>query len=266
MLSSFTPLTGFSLGPFYIYYYSLSLLGAVWVAYYFVQKKAREQVILPNKILDIFVFLLGAGIVGGRAGYVLQNIAYFRSSPLEIFALASGGLSIHGALAAGLLALFYVSKRYRIDILKLTDLFAIPLLAGQIIGRVGNYFNQELFGYPTDLPWKMFIEPARRPAGYFMDSFFHPTFAYEMILNLIGLIVLLKAKPKKTGQLTLVYLAIFSISRFITEILRISDRVFLNLSAAQLISLGLIVLSIGLWPRIKSGPAQNDAWKEMRDG
>jgi phosphatidylglycerol:prolipoprotein diacylglycerol transferase len=126
----------------------------------------------------------------------------------------------------------------------ITDVLALPVLAGQVIGRLGNYFNQELFGYPTSLPWKIFIDASHRPAQYLQNSYFHPTFLYEMLLDAVGFAILWFWRPKKAGQLTAGYLLVFAIGRFVTEIWRISDRVLWGLSLAQLISLvvGLFAL------------------------
>lgn len=234
---------GFFLGPIKIYYYSLCLLAAVWIGYAIAIRLGKEQKIATTAISDITALLLVSGVIGGRIGFVLQNLGYFSAQPAELFRLTSGGLSIHGAIIAGLLALYWFCKKHRLSVATLADLFALPLLAGQIIGRLGNYFNQELFGYPTHVPWAITIDPAHRPAGYFDEATFHPTFAYEMILNTLGLVILWQFRKtfKKPGDLALAYLIVSSVNRFIVEIFRISDRLFWQLSLAQIISLAIII-------------------------
>jgi phosphatidylglycerol:prolipoprotein diacylglycerol transferase len=228
----------FSIGSITIYYYSLCLLAAVWVGYGLAVRLGKSYHLSAPIISDIVALLLVSGVIGGRIGFLLQNIPYFRQQPSEILRLTSGGLSIHGAIVLGAIALFWYAKMHQLSVRKLADLVALPLLAGQIIGRLGNYFNQELFGYPTALPWAVTIEPAYRPAGYFSAQTFHPTFAYEMILHGFGLLLLwsLRSQLKKPGQLALAYLIVFSVSRFITELFRISDRLLWQLSLAQIIS------------------------------
>lgn len=239
------PPDGFWLGSIRIYYYSLCLLAAVWAAYWLAIKRLTPKPLSREKVTDLILILLMTGILGGRFGYVIQNIDYYSQQPMEIWQLSSGGLSIHGAIAAGLIALWVYAKRKGLQFFDLTDRLAIPVLAGQLLGRFGNFFNQELFGYPTQLPWKIFIDPAHRPPGYFTDSFFHPTFLYEIILNGIGLFVIARLSLKKPGQLTGAYFIIFGTSRFVTEIFRISDRLIGPLSVAQLISLALV--GVGIW-------------------
>lgn len=236
---------GFSVGPVRIYYYSLCLLAAVWLGYWLALREAKRQDIAATKIVDIIVLAMVSGVVGARVSYVVQNEAYFSHHIGDIFRLTSGGLSIHGALIGGLIALWLYGRRWKIPLLKLTDTLVIPLLAGQIIGRLGNYFNQELFGYPTNLPWKMYVDIAHRPSQFLQFSYFQPTFLYEMLLNGLGLWLLWRYRPQKLGQLTALYLIIFSVSRFITEIFRISDRPFLSLSLAQIVS--LILIGFGVW-------------------
>ena len=238
---------GFSLGPIYIFYYSLCLAAAVWAAYFLAQLRAKESGLSTTQITDLTFIIFIAGIVGARLGFVMQNITHFADHVGEIISLSTGGLSIHGGILGGLIALYWYAKKNLHSLVTLTDLFALPLLLGQIVGRLGNYFDQELFGYPTNLPWKMFIDSRNRPSEYIFSPYFHPTFAYEMILNLIGMLILLKLPNQKPGQITAGYVIIFSITRFITEIFRISDRLIAGLSLAQLISLGLLVFGIILW-------------------
>lgn len=235
---------GFFIGPVKIYYYSLCILVAVWMGLWLATRRATHTNIATQSLLDIMATLLVAGVVGGRLGFVVQNVSYFAQQPLEILRLTSGGLSIHGALVAGILTLIIIAKKQKRSLLSLTDLFSLPLLLGQIIGRLGNYFNQELFGYPTALPWGIFIDPGHRPAGFFTNTHFHPVFLYEMILHAVGFLILWRLPNKKPGYLTLGYALVFSITRYITEIFRISDRIIAGLSLAQIISLIVFIAAI----------------------
>lgn len=244
-LSHWIPVDHLSIGPLRIYYYSLCLLAAVWIGYVVAVRKGKVYNFSNNFVTDLVAEMLIAGVLGGRIGFVVQNIPYFSQNPSEILRLTSGGLSIHGAIVAGLLTLWWTNRRRKVALVKLTDTLALPLLAGQTIGRLGNYFNQELYGYPTEVPWKIIIDPAHRLPGYFASSYFHPTFLYEIILNLIGFALLWFWQPKKPGQLTLGFLAVFAINRFIVEIWRISDRPLWSLSSAQIISL-IILAGLGI--------------------
>ena len=239
----------FHLGPLVIYYYSLTLAAGVWASYFLAQQHVNRLGLTKSQITDLIVILFVSGIVGARLGFIVQNIGYYREHATEIIGLTTSGLSIHGGILGGALALYWYAKKHDLLILKLTDYFALPLLLGQTVGRLGNYFNQELFGYPTSVPWRIFIDSEHRPAEYPFSSYFHPTFAYEIILNLIGFAVLSRLPHKKTGQLTAGYLIVFSLSRFIVEIFRISERLIAGLSLAQLVSIGLAAAGIILWLR-----------------
>lgn len=143
-----------------------------------------------NLILDISPYLIISGIIGARLYYCLVNYSYYIQNPLEIFFIRQGGLSIHGAIIAGALALFYFSKRYKIPFLCLTDIFLCGTILAQSIGRWGNFFNSEAFGLPCDLPWKLYIPISHRPLEYINFEYFHPTFLYESLLDL-GIFVVL---------------------------------------------------------------------------
>ena len=152
-----------------------------------------------NLILDISPYLIISGIIGARLYYCLVNYSYYIQNPLEIFFIRQGGLSIHGAIIAGALALFYFSKRYKIPFLCLTDIFLCGTILAQSIGRWGNFFNSEAFGLPCDLPWKLYIPISHRPLEYINFEYFHPTFLYESLLDL-GIFVVLTVAARQLGS------------------------------------------------------------------
>ena len=203
--------------------------------------------------LPEFAFgLVVSGLVGARLYHVLNEWSYYWAHPLRIFAVWNGGLAIHGALIAGLIFLWFYTKRQSTSYLPsdamhqalqagklpatsylfwLLDLLAPAVLLGQAIGRWGNYFNQELFGYPTSLPWGIPISPANRPPEFADATYFHPTFLYESLWDLVGFIMLcalLKLFINKSlmgkGYLFGVYLIFMSTGRILIEFMRI-DKV-----------------------------------------
>lgn len=248
------PLSSISIGSYRLYFYSLMLVIGLFTAYVIAIKQSRKYHISINQLPDIFALTLVSGVIGARLSYVLQNSIYFNQHIKEIWLVGTGGLSIHGAIIAGLVALYVYSRRQQLSFFAITDTLALPLLAGQIVGRLGNYFNQELFGYPTSGFIRVEIDPSHRPAGYFTDQYFHPTFFYEMVLNGIGLFILSRFKFKKQGQLSLAYLLVFAVTRYLTEIWRISERVNFGLSTAQIISLLIIVSVIIAAKQVKFKP------------
>jgi phosphatidylglycerol:prolipoprotein diacylglycerol transferase len=223
--------------------------------------KLRE--ILPQFTFWIFLW----GIIGARFYHVLNEWQFYFENPKLIWRLDNGGLAIHGALISGALYLFWKSKRlFDFESLRLygflwlTDLIAPALLLGQAIGRWGNYFNQELYGRPTNLLWGIFISPENRIAGFEMFTHFHPTFFYEFLWNLLGTIILLSTfyfllssryKLKTThfklgsGFITALYLIITSSGRIFVETLRIdATPEIAGLRLPLLIAISLTCLGI----------------------
>ena len=148
-----------------------------------------------------------------------------------------------------LLGFLFVAKVKNLDLLKSLDLAAPSIILGQAIGRLGNYINQEGFGPPTNLPWGVFIGPQNRPAQYFLYSRFHPTFFYEVLLNLIFFILLLylAGKLKIKGQVFALYLIFYSVARSISEIWRIDTWIVDGVKIAYIFSLAAFICGVGLF-------------------
>ena len=160
--------------------YAVAVLAAILVT------ARRWERLGGDRALVYQVALWGfpAGIVGGRLYFLATSWNEVPDHWWGPFAVWQGGLGIWGGIAAGTLAGLLVLRRHRADIPRFLDAAAPALLVAQSIGRVGNWFNQELFGGPTSLPWGLEISPAHRPAGYAHDATFHPTFLYEIVWNL----------------------------------------------------------------------------------
>lgn len=189
-----------------------------------------------------------AGLIGARLYYVLFNWGYYSSWPLKILAVWEGGLAIHGGLLAGGLTAVIYSIRKKLPVLTYLDIMAPSAPLGQAIGRWGNFFNQEAFGTPTDLPWKLYIEPYHRPPDLATFEYFHPTFLYESLWNFLVfslLYFLLRRRLQRMpGALLLCYIALYSVGRFFVEGLRIDSLMLGSLRAAQVMSLALIAVSL----------------------
>ena len=211
-------------------------------------KKYKE--ISTDTICDISFYLILFGLFSARFYYVILDLPYFIKHPYEIPAIWNGGIAIQGAIIGGIIAGYAYTKEHNLNFLKLADLFSFGLITGQVIGRWGNFFNSEAFGLPTDLPWKLFIPYPLRPLEYRNLEYFHPTFLYESILNIIILGVLLcilrKTKDsKKYGIIFFSYFILYSIARIIIESIRVDS--VLNIGCfhiAHIVALGLIILGI----------------------
>ena len=222
-----------SLGSWSIRWYGLCMALAVFAGYVIAQKRRVLYGFESEKVDLILFWVVVSGFLGARAYHIASDLSYYRANMLEVFQVWHGGLSIYGALIGGLIGLSIFSyKQYsKSEWLKMLgktlDWLVPSVLVGQIIGRFGNFFNYELFGYPTNLPWKMFVPEQFRSPGYFVSEYFHPLFLYEALINALILIILLKFVGSKArpGHLFLWYVLLYNTGRFFLEFLRI-DAVF----------------------------------------
>ncbi|MDP2708968.1 MAG: prolipoprotein diacylglyceryl transferase [bacterium] len=249
-----------ALGPINIYWYGLfimlGLLAALTAAVYLAGLHGLKKEV----VIDLAVWLTIGGLIGARAYDIGLEWRYFSAHPADILKIWQGGLAIHGAIIGGLIALWLFSKKYGHSLWQLAALAATALPLGQAIGRWGNYFNQELFGYPTGLPWGIPIDLARRPWQYLNYQYFHPTFLYESLGSLLIFTVMIFLHYKRAENYKLrvmSYLFMYSILRFSTEFIRIDETPSLfGLRFPQLISLAAIFLCLGyfayfIWLKIK---------------
>ncbi len=230
-------------------FYGLFICLGIFLGY-FLAKKRLLRFNLKEKDFETFlIFLIPVSIIGARIYHLLSWFSYYKLFPGEIFAIWKGGLGIYGAIIFGFLTIFIYSRAKKINLLKLLDFLAPSILLCQAIGRWGNFFNQEAFGPPTDLPWKFYVAPDLRPINFLNNSYFHPTFFYESLLCIIFLILLLylekKLKPK-TGFSTGFYFLSYGLIRFFTEFLRFDTWQIQGIKVAQVISVAFIFIGIYL--------------------
>lgn len=236
------------IGPLSIRWYGLLFATGVLLGTWLAQREAIRRGEDPDQLLNVIVYGVMAGLLGARLYYVLFNWGYYGSRPLKILAVWEGGLAIHGGLLAGGLTAVIYSIRKKLPVLTYLDIMAPSAPLGQAIGRWGNFFNQEAFGTPTDLPWKLYIEPYHRPPDLATFEYFHPTFLYESLWNLLVfslLYFLLRRRLQRIpGALLLCYVGLYSVGRFFVEGLRIDSLMLGPLRAAQVMSLALIAVSL----------------------
>lgn len=237
-----------TIGNVGIHWYGIIIAVALLLGYeLFIKKRLKEIEIGEDKFVTFLLILVIAGVVGGRLGYVIQFPSYYGDHFSQVFAIWQGGLSIHGVVFAGVLMAYIWAKVNKIDILKLLDILSPALVFGMAVGRLGNFFNQELVGTPAKVPWKMFITAANRPTAFIESQYFHPVFLYEMILDLLILGIMLFIARKyhpKPGVIFFLFIGLYSIVRFIVDFWRYSEvHYFWHLSLAQIVSLVLIAIS-----------------------
>ena len=213
-----------SLGPLPLRAYglliALGVLAGVWLA----SRRLAEDGLDPEIIPNLALWVLPSAIIGARIYFVLTNWGRFADDLGSAFRLWEGGLGIPGGVALGTAVGVWWLRRNDVPLPPVFTAVALGLPLGQIIGRFGNWFNQELYGRPTDLPWALEIDEAHRLAGYENEPLFHPTFAYEILWNIGLLFVLLridKSKRLRPGALFAVYLIGYGIGRILIETVRI---------------------------------------------
>lgn len=193
----------FSLGPFTVHYYGVIMALAVAGGFYLAIKRTTQYGLEAKQAEDVLFWLVIGGFVGARLYHVFSSIGYYSTHPIDILKVWNGGLSIYGAVIGGLITLLVLKRifDFKFLILNLLDWLTPSLIVGQIIGRFGNLFNYEAFGYPTNLPWKMFVPQQFRPPQYVYSNFFHPFFLYELLGNAIILFLISYFERSRTRRL-----------------------------------------------------------------
>ncbi|MBW4647201.1 MAG: prolipoprotein diacylglyceryl transferase [Kastovskya adunca ATA6-11-RM4] len=239
-------------GPVAIRWYGLLIASAVLIGVSLSQYLAKRRGVNPDIVADLAIWLVLAAIPAARLYYVLFEWQDYSQRPEDIIAIWKGGIAIHGAILGGIAAALIFARIQKVSFWQLADLVVPSLILGQAIGRWGNFFNSEAFGSPTNLPWKLYIPPGRRPPGFLNVEYYHPTFLYESLWNLLvfGILMTLffrdvQGKSRlKVGTLALVYLVGYSAGRVWIEGLRTDSLMLGPLRIAQLVSLGAIAIGL----------------------
>lgn len=211
---------------------SLGILFGIAVATY----RAKKEGLYNDVIMDMALIAVPAAIIGARAYYVIFSWDFYSKNPREILNIRQGGLAIHGAIIAGVLAGYLFCRYKKIGFWTLADICAPSIILGQAIGRWGNFVNQEAHGGPTNLPWGIEVNGVK----------VHPTFLYESLWNfgVFGFLLYYSKKKKYDGQIFILYLILYSIARYFIEGLRTDSLMFGPFRVAQLISIVSIVGAI----------------------
>lgn len=251
-----TPLIA-TIGPFQVHWYGLIIaMGAlaglgicVWLA--------KKYAMADHHIYDLFFYFLVFGFIGARLYHVSNEWNYYSTHFGDIFKVWNGGLALHGGLIAGAIILWVYTNVKKLSFWKMADIFAVGLILGQAIGRWGNYFNQELFGRPANLPWSIPINPVNRPIDFSQFTFFHPTFLYESLGSFIifGLLCWLHVRRLRRpsswltpGTIVLLYFILYSLLRISTESLRIDRTPIIQGFRLPIItSVVVIIIAITIW-------------------
>ncbi len=234
----------FQIGPLTIRWYGILMAVALSAGTVLAVRAARRENVDEDHLLNLILIAAPLSWMGARLYYVAFNWRDYAADPLEILKIWHGGLAIHGALITAVITGYLYARKYNLNFWQLADITAPSFILGQAIGRWGNFFNQEAYGYPTNLPWAMNI------AGVYR----HPTFLYESLWDLLvfGLLLVFRKKvPGPKGQLFLVYLSLYSVGRFFVEGLRTDSLMLGPFRTAQVVSLATVFAACALlgWRR-----------------
>lgn len=240
-----------ALGPVEIRWYALFIVLGIVLAVGLAVWLANQRGLDGEVLLDIAPIVVIAAIVGARAYYVMLEWDRYRDDLWGAVNVREGGLSIHGAIAAGTFTAWLMLRNQKESVWKWFDCLVPALALGQAIGRWGNWANQEAFGTPTSLPWAVTIDPSRRPDGYEQYVTFHPTFLYESLFSFIlctALVLLVLHQDRFTwyrpGMATGIYFVAYGVIRLILESIRTDSLYIGPLPAAYWLSFAMIAIGI----------------------
>ncbi len=248
---------GIQIGTYTIHFYGIIIMVGVLGATVLAQHEANRRGQDGGLAWDLLVWVLVAGVIGARIWHILtpmpdliaQGITpgYYLSHPLAAIAIWNGGLGIPGAVIGGVLALFFFARKHQLSFPFWLDLLAPSLALGQAVGRWGNFFNQELYGAPTNLPWAIFIDPQHRYPGFENIAYYHPLFLYESLWDLANMALLLwlafrNRNRLRPGDIFLVYLIVYPVGRFFLEFLRMDASQVAGVNANQAV-MGVVAVA-----------------------
>jgi len=242
----------FSLGPIQVHWYGIIIGLGIALALWIAIREADRRGLPKDIFADLMLWAIPIAIISARIYYVLFQWEYYAQYPGEIFKIWNGGIAIHGALIGAVITTYFFTKARNVSFWKLADIAAPSIILGQAIGRWGNFMNQEAHGREVT---RAFLENLHLPEFiinqmYINGVYYHPTFLYESVWNLLGFILLMSLRRVNLGrgEMFLSYIIWYSIGRFFVEGMR-TDSLMLTdtLRIAQTISIVLIALAIGLW-------------------
>jgi phosphatidylglycerol:prolipoprotein diacylglycerol transferase len=266
---------GFEIGPLTIRYYGIIIMLGAIAAAWLASREARRRGENSELVWDGLVWVLIGGIIGARIWHILTPPAsmievgittrFYLTHPLDALAIWNGGLGIPGAVIGGVFALYLFTRNKKLNFAVWMDIVAPSLALGQAIGRWGNYFNQELYGQPTSLPWGIQIDPQYRLPGYEDLATYHPLFLYESLwcLGIVALLLWLGRRFQDRlldGDLFLIYLIAYPLGRFLLEFLRLDPSRIGGININQMVMLAVALLSAAglVWRHVRQSKSATE--------
>lgn len=232
----------FNLFGINIYWYAVIITVAFIIGIIIAKIQDGRFNIKFDDFLDMFIITVPISILGARFYYIMFELGYYLQNPQEIFNIRNGGLAIYGGIIAGVLSIYVMTKIKKIRFIDVLDYVAPILALGQSIGRWGNFINGEAYGTETNLPWAITVVENG------MYKKVHPTFLYESICTFIIFLILTKISKKRkfSGEITYIYIILYSFARFFIEGLRIDSLMLYNIRISQVLSLILFIVFCGI--------------------
>lgn len=238
----------FTLGPLKVHWYGIIMGCAFFIGTYLARYNTKRAGYDPDHILNMVVWIIPAAIICARAYYVIFEWGNYKDNLWHVFAVWEGGLAIHGGLIGGFLAGALYVRKHKLPLLLIGDLLIPSVILGQAIGRWGNFINQEAHGREVSAAFMSHFPAFIRDQMFIGGHYYHPTFLYESLWNLVvfALLLLMLYRFKRfDGQVLFSYMVLYSIGRFFIEGMRTDSLLIGNtLRVAQLMSLSLIVVGI----------------------
>lgn len=237
----------FELGPFSVAWYGLIIVTGMLLAISLIIKEAEKRDLTEDFIVDTAFWAIPMGIIGARIYYVLFELDVYLQDPIRIFYIWEGGLAIYGGIIAGLLVVYYQAKKADVPVLLLTDVVVPYLLLAQGIGRWGNFINQEAHGAEVSRGFleNLFLPEFIIEQMHINGSYYHPTFLYESLWNILGMFIILAIRKKDQfllrGEATASYLIWYGIGRFFIEGMRTDSLYIGSLRVSQILSLIMVI-------------------------
>lgn len=246
--------TAFYLGSWPIRWYGIIIGLGIVLAYLLLMFLAKKVGLNQDKLSDLIFWTILFGFVGARIYYVVFEWPYYVANPSKIFAIWEGGIAIYGGVIGGTLTIVHLCRRYQLPLFQVLDVSAPALMLGQTIGRWGNFINQEAYG---DQVSQAFLQGLRLPSWVIQQmniqgTYYHPTFLYESLWNLLGLLIILALakfyKGLRNGDLAFSYLIWYGFGRFWIEGMRLDSLYLGPIRISQFVSICLFLIGcIGLY-------------------
>jgi phosphatidylglycerol---prolipoprotein diacylglyceryl transferase len=252
---------GFQIGGLNIHWYGVLIACGVIMAITIAYLEAKRRHETADHLITAAFFVVPLGLIGARLYHVIDQWSYYMQHPGQI--VGTQGLGIYGAVIGGAIGLIIYCVWKRLSILRWFDIIAPGLILAQAIGRWGNFFNQELYGYPTDLPWGIYIDPAHRSAEFVAFDRFHPLFFYEFTWNILGFVLMFVLgrrlqKYLRDGDIFFFYLVWYGAGRFFLEGLKpdvwaVGGIPMARLLAALAMAVGVAMIAYRHYRKRKTG-------------